>query len=81
VQVLMVSRGEIGENRQKAKQHKLTFPIVMQRKWEISKLYAMFASPISYLIDEEGRTMGEVAVGAEAILALLSGAATGPASV
>jgi peroxiredoxin len=74
VQVLMVSRGEVGANRDKARQYKLTFPIVLQRKWEISKLYAMFATPIGYLIDEEGNTAAEVAVGAEGILALLPGA-------
>lgn len=74
VQVLMVSRGEVGENRKKVKQHQLTFPIALQKKWEISKLYAMFATPVGYLIDEEGVIAAEVAVGAEAILALLSGA-------
>ena len=76
VQVLMVSRGEVGENRKKVKQHRLTFPIVLQRRWEISKLYAMFATPVGYLMDEEGVIAAEVAVGAEAILALLSGVGT-----
>jgi len=69
----MVSRGEVGENRKKAKEHRLTFHIVLQKKWEISKLYAMFATPVGYLIDEEGKTLADVAVGAEAILGLLSG--------
>ncbi len=73
VQVLLVSRGEIGDNRRKIKQFDLTFPIVLQRKWEISKRYAMFATPIGYLIDEQGITASEVALGADAILALLSG--------
>jgi peroxiredoxin len=79
VQVLMVSRGEVAENRKKVKQHRLTFPIVLQRKWEISKLYAMFATPIAYLIDEEGSTTTEVAVGEEAILGLISGTIPEPA--
>lgn len=74
IQVVMVSRGEIGENRKKAKQYKLTFPILLQRKWEISKLYAMFATPAGYLIDEAGVIAEEVAIGGEAILAMLSGA-------
>ncbi len=76
VQVLMVSRGEVAENRQKVKQHRLTFPLVLQKKWEISKLYAMFATPVGYLIDAEGVTAAEAAVGAEAILGLLSERAT-----
>jgi peroxiredoxin len=78
VQVLMISRGEAAENREKVRQHRLTFPVVLQKRWEISKLYALFATPIGYLIDEEGRTASEVAVGADAILAQLSGAASAP---
>ena len=70
----MISRGEIAENRKKVKQYNLTFPIVLQRKWEISKQYAMFATPIGYLIDKEGNTASEVAVGAEGILGLLTAA-------
>src|SRR5262249_53060716 len=74
MQVLTVSRGEAAENRKKVKQHRLTFPIVLQKRWEISKQYAMFATPVGYLINEEGVTAAEVAVGGEAILGLLSGA-------
>src|SRR5262249_27380519 len=43
-QVLMVSRGDLEENRKKAAEHGLTFPVVLQRQWEISRLYAMFAT-------------------------------------
>jgi AhpC/TSA family len=70
-----VSRGDVEANRAKAAEHGLTFPIVLQKQWEISRQYAMFASPIAYLIDEEGVIAADVAVGAEAILALLSSAA------
>jgi peroxiredoxin len=72
MQVLMVSRGDVADNHKKVRQHKLTFPIALQKKWEISKRYAMFATPIGYLIDEQGITASEVAIGAEAILALLT---------
>ena len=72
--VLMISRGEPKENRAKAKEHGLTFPIVLQQRWEISRLYAMFATPIAYLIDERGIITKEVAVGVEPILALIDGA-------
>jgi peroxiredoxin len=75
LQILMVSRGDVEANRAKAAEHGLTFPIVLQKQWEISRQYAMFASPIAYLIDEEGVIAADVAVGAEAILALLSSAA------
>jgi peroxiredoxin len=73
VQVLMISRGDVEENRRKVQKHQLTFPVVLQRAWEISRLYAMFGTPIGYLLDEYGIIAADVAVGTEAILALLSG--------
>jgi peroxiredoxin len=78
VQVLMVSKGEEEANRAKAAQHGLTFPIVLQKQWEISKEYAKFATPIGYLIDEEGIVVKEIAIGVEPILALLSAPAIMP---
>jgi peroxiredoxin len=75
VQVLMVSRGEAGANRKTVAEHGLTFPVVLQRQWEISRLFGMFATPIAYLIDEAGVIAAEVAVGVRPILALVSGAA------
>jgi peroxiredoxin len=68
--VLVISRGDIEENRDKANELGLTFPIVLQQKWEVSLKYAMFATPIGYLIDEEGILLSDVAVGVEPILAL-----------
>ena len=69
--VLMISKGEAGENRVKVKEHGLSFPIVMQQQWEFSRRYAMFATPIAYLIDEAGTVAAEVAVGVEAIRGLM----------
>lgn len=71
VQVLMVSRGEVEANRQKVAEQGLTFPIGLQKKWEISRAYAIFATPIAYLIDENGFIAADVATGADAILVLL----------
>ena len=45
--------------------------MVLQPHWEISRRYAMFATPIAYLIDEVGVIAGDVAVGEDAILNLL----------
>jgi peroxiredoxin len=70
LQVLMVSRGDPEANRVKVAEHGLTFPVALQRQWEISRAYGMFATPIGYLIDEEGIIMADVAVGVEPILAL-----------
>jgi len=52
VEVILVSRGDRVENREKVEEYGLTFPVVLQRQWEVSRLYAMFATPIAYLIDE-----------------------------
>jgi peroxiredoxin len=72
--VVMISRGEPKENRAKVKEYGLTFPIVLQQQWEVSRRYAMFATPIAYLIDEAGVITQDVAVGADAILNLMAGA-------
>jgi peroxiredoxin len=70
LQVLVVSRRNVEANRAKADALGLTFPIVLQRQWEVSRQYGMFATPIGYLIDEEGVLASDVAVGVEPILAL-----------
>jgi peroxiredoxin len=70
LQVLIVSRRNMEATRAKAAALGLTFPIVLQRQWEISLQYAMFATPIAYLIDEQGVLLNDVAVGVAPILAL-----------
>ena len=72
VAVTIISRGDPKENRAKVKEYGLTFPVALQDQWEISRLYAMFATPIAYLIDEAGIIAADVAVGVEPILALMS---------
>lgn len=72
VQVLMVSRGDVEANRVKVAEHGLTFPVVLQRQWEISRQYAMFATPVGYLLCEGGIIDADVAVGVEPILGLMS---------
>jgi peroxiredoxin len=70
LQVLVVSRRDVEVNRIKAARLGLTFPIVLQKQWEVSLKYAMFATPVGYLIDEEGILTSGVAVGVGPILAL-----------
>ena len=71
LRVVMISRGEPEENRAKVKAHGLTYPVVLQQQWEISRRYAMFATPIAYLIDEAGVIARDVAVGEDAIRQIL----------
>jgi peroxiredoxin len=73
LEVVMISKGEPRENRAKVKEHGLTFPIVLQQQWEISRRYAMFATPVAYLIDEQGTIIQDIAAGVEPILALMAG--------
>jgi hypothetical protein len=75
VGVLMISRRDPEANRHKVAELGITFPVVLQRSWEISLRYAMFATPIAYLIDEQGVLATEVVVGVESIRALLATAA------
>jgi len=75
IQVLMISRGEAKTNRKKVAALRLTFPIVLQRQWEISLLYGMFATPIAYWIDEQGLVAADVAAGVEPIRTLMTEAA------
>jgi len=62
-------------NRLKAEEYGLTFPVVLQRQWEVSRGFGIFGTPIAYLIDEAGIIATDVAVGVEPILAILSSAA------
>jgi peroxiredoxin len=71
VQVVMISRGEPKENRTNVKEHGLRFPVLLQQRWEISRLYAIFATPVAYVLDEQGVIVKNVAVGVEPIQALL----------
>ena len=73
LELLMISRGDPAINQLKVAEHGLTFPVVLQRQWEISLEYGMFATPIAYSIDERGIIAREVAVGEQAILALVTG--------
>jgi peroxiredoxin len=74
--VLMLSRRDAESNRQKMAQLGLTFPVVLQKEWEMSLRYSMFGTPIGYLIDEQGIIAADVATGVQPILDLVSGQGT-----
>jgi carotenoid cleavage dioxygenase-like enzyme len=66
----MVGRGDVEENRRKAQEHGLEFPVVLQQKWELSRRYGIFATPVAFLVGEDGIIKHDVALGPEAILAM-----------
>jgi peroxiredoxin len=72
IPVVTISRGDPKENRTKVKEHGLTFPVLLQQRWEISRLYAIFATPVAYLLDEQGVIVKDVVMGVEPIQALLT---------
>lgn len=78
VQVLIISRGDALINRRKVEEFGLTFPVALQRQWEVSRVYGMVAAPIAFLIDENGIIAETVAVGEEGVLNLFDSAAASP---
>lgn len=71
--MVMVGRGDPKENRRKAEEHSFEFPVVLQRKWELSKEYGIFATPAAFLIGEDGVLARNVAQGVDEIMALAQG--------
>jgi peroxiredoxin len=68
--IIMVGRGDAEENQNKAERHGVEFPVVLQEQWKLSKEYGIFATPVAFLIGEDGLIKKTVARGVEEILAL-----------
>lgn len=70
VAVVVISQKDMEAVRAKAEKFGLTHTIVVQKAWEVSKDYGIFATPVGYLIDENGVLLSDVAVGADPIINL-----------
>ncbi len=70
---VLVRRGDPDENRAKAGKFGFPFPVVLQKKWELSKQYGIFATPVAFLVDEAGVIAQPVGQGAAGIVALVPG--------
>jgi peroxiredoxin len=70
LEMVMISKEDPEANREKVKEHGLTFPVVLQKKWEVSRDYAFFGTPVGYLIDGTGVIVADAAVGTDAVLEL-----------
>jgi peroxiredoxin len=68
LKVVAISRGTEEANLSHTRD--VTFPVLRQRHWEVSREYAMFATPIAYLIDPAGIIASRPAVGRKQILEL-----------
>lgn len=71
--VLAINNKNPDDARSKVAKLGTTFPVAMQKEWEISKAYAMFATPMAYLIGPDGVIERDVAVGVEPIRELIKG--------
>jgi peroxiredoxin len=71
--IVVVGRGSVEENRRKASAYNVDFPVLLQPAWRVSKEYGIFATPVAFLIDEEGVIARDVAKGAPEILSLAEG--------
>jgi peroxiredoxin len=70
--VILVGRGNAKENHRKAEQHGFEFPVLLQdKKWKVSREYGTLATPVAFLIGEDGEIASGAAVGRDAILALV----------
>lgn len=81
LEIVLISRGEPAANAAHVAESGIKLPVVLQRQWEVSREYGMFATPIAYLVDEWGMIAAEVAVGGEEILSLLASAGKGASAV
>jgi peroxiredoxin len=70
IALIMVGRGEAEMNRRKAQDYGVNFPVVLQRHWELSAEYGIFATPAAFLIGPDGVIERNVATGVNDILSL-----------
>lgn len=67
---LIITRGDMEQNRQFFAEHPVEHPVLVQQKTEVSDAYAAKGTPGGYLIDAEGKIASELALGAERLLEL-----------
>ncbi len=74
--IVMVSRGDPELTRAQVAGEALTFPVAIQRHWELSRRYGVFLTPAAVLIDEWGVVTSNIAAGAAGIGELLEAVAS-----
>ena len=70
---LIVTQGEIEENRRLRDAHRWRCDVVHEDDWKVVGAYCVHQTPSAYLVDAEGRVASGPAVGLEAVLALMGG--------
>jgi methylamine dehydrogenase accessory protein MauD len=54
VRIIVVNNGDLESTRDWTKRRSLSFPVLVQERYELSKRYEAFATPFAFLIDERG---------------------------
>jgi len=67
---LVLATGDAEKNRQFFAEHKVSCPVLLQNDGEVAKAYQAHGTPTGYLVSAEGRIASELAMGADALLAL-----------
>jgi len=71
--ILIITTGDAEKNRPFFAKQKLECPILLQNEMEVATAYQANGTPSGYLISAEGKIASELAMGAEALLALAAG--------
>ena len=67
---LIITRGNMAQNREFFAGHPVGHPVLVQKDMEVSTAYGANGTPSGYLIDPEGRIASQFALGAKKLLAL-----------
>lgn len=76
-ELLLMSSGEVEQNRRYAAEHGLRFRTLLQPPGEPIEAFRMLGTPVAYLLDEQGKVAAPLAIGAHEVPALVREAATG----
>jgi peroxiredoxin len=73
--VVLVSRGDAGLHRRWAEEHHWRCKVLFDQDWNLANAYLVTGTPMGYLIDESGRIASDLAIGADAVMALTAASA------
>jgi peroxiredoxin len=54
IQVVVVNNGDLSSTRDWARELGVTFPVLVQERYEVSKRYEAFATPFAFVVDQQG---------------------------
>jgi peroxiredoxin len=75
---LIISTGGFAENRRFFEKHQIACPVLFDEDSTVARSYRVLATPMAFVVDERGTTVGNALVGTGTVLELfLPGTATG----